>query len=362
MRQSLSLDAAQQRMALLNGLGTALSSLSANLGLLAVLAVAIPLVGSSRLPGVYLAVVALAALSCFEAVQPLPLAAQYLESSLQAARRLFEVADAQPVVTIPADPRPLPQTFGLEIRDLSFCYPFPDEHTPGSDREAWRLALDRLSLPAGKHVAVVGPTGSGKTTLVNLLLRFWDFQDGSIRLDGCDIRGLDPLALRGRMGVVAQQTYLFNATLRENIVLGRPGASQEEVERAARRAQIHEFILRLPQGYETWIGEQGLRLSAGERQRIAIARALLKDAPFLILDEPTANLDAVNEKLVVEAIHTLMQDRTTLMITHRLVGMGWMDEILVLQGGRIVERGTHLELLQAGGSYNRMWGLQRVGV
>ncbi len=207
-------------------------------------------------------------------------------------------------------------------------------------------------------MAVVGPTGAGKSTLVNLLLRFWDYQEGTILLGGQDLRCYDPNALRERIGVVAQQTYLFNATLRENILLGRPNASQSQVEQAARQAQIHDFVLSLPQGYDTWIGEKGLRLSAGERQRVAIARALLKDAPFLILDEPTANLDTVNERLVLDAVHILMEGRTTLMITHRLVAMDWMDEILVLQGGRIVERGRHEHLLQRYGFYRRMWDLQ----
>jgi ATP-binding cassette subfamily C protein CydC len=354
------LENAQRRMANYAGIQSALSGLTASLGMLAVLTLAAPLVSSGRLPGVYLTVVVLAALASFEAVQPLPLAAQYLENSLAAARRLYEIVDAQPQVKPPTTALPFPGNFDLEVKDLSFTYPSPVENLRLSFQGTGCTTLEHIdfSLPEGKHMAVVGPTGAGKSTLVNLLLRFWDYEGGSILLDKQDLRRFDPQDLRERIGVVAQSTYLFNATVRENILLGKPRATQPQVEQAARQAQIHDFILGLPQGYDTWVGERGVRLSAGERQRVAIARALLKEAPFLILDEPTANLDTVNERRVLESIHALMKGRTSLMITHRLVGMEWMDEILVLQNGRIAERGTHAGLLEAHGLYRRMWDLQ----
>jgi ABC-type multidrug transport system fused ATPase/permease subunit len=207
-------------------------------------------------------------------------------------------------------------------------------------------------------VAIVGPSGAGKSTLVNLLLRFWDYQDGIITLDGCDLREYPPDDVRRLMGVVSQHTYLFNATLRDNLLIAKPDATQAELEQAARRAQLDAFIQSLPQGYDTWIGEQGLRLSGGERQRLAIARALLKDAPILILDEATANLDPVTEREVIQAIREAMQGRATLIITHRLVGLQDADEILALQSGRVVERGRHHDLLRANGLYRRMWELQ----
>ena len=207
-------------------------------------------------------------------------------------------------------------------------------------------------------MAIVGPSGAGKSTLVNLLLRFWEYGSGEIRLGGESLHGPNPDQVRARCAVVSQNSYFFNTSIRENLRLARPKLSQEEMENAARAAQIHEFIAALPKGYDTFIGEQGLRLSGGERQRLAIARALLKDAPILILDEPTANLDPLTEKDVLETLFGVMKNKTTLLITHRLVGLDRMDEILVMDNGQIVERGIHLDLLAQDGLYRRLWDLQ----
>jgi ABC-type multidrug transport system fused ATPase/permease subunit len=223
----------------------------------------------------------------------------------------------------------------------------------------WTLEQVSFDLPAGKRLAIVGPSGAGKSTLVALLLRFWEVLPGQILLGGQDLRRAAPEALRGRMAVVAQNTYLFSASVRDNLLIARPGASPQELARAAENAQIDQRLQALPNGYDTWIGEQGLRLSGGERQRLAIARALLRDAPLLILDEPTANLDALTEQELLKALEGLMAGRSTLLITHRLALMEQMDEILVLAQGRVVERGTHSELLAAGGLYRKMWELQR---
>jgi ABC-type multidrug transport system fused ATPase/permease subunit len=234
-----------------------------------------------------------------------------------------------------------------------------------------------LPPPEGNWGAVGGPRGAANTTLVHLLLRFWEYNGGHLLWDGCELRHLGQEDLRRQVAVVSQRTYLFNATVRDNLLLALPPASgdgslpavphathpgenaEAEMIEAARKAQIHEFIRSLPEGYDTWIGEQGLQLSAGQRQRLALARAILRDAPLLILDEPTANLDALTERKVMASLRALMAGRTTLLITHRLVGLEAADEILVLREGRIVERGRHHELLQMGGVYYRMWELQK---
>jgi ABC-type multidrug transport system fused ATPase/permease subunit len=197
---------------------------------------------------------------------------------------------------------------------------------------------------------------------VNLLLRFWDYREGEILLGGRDLRDYRAGDVQNAIGVVSQSTHLFNATVKDNLLLARPSASEAEIRYAARRAQIHDFIQQLPQGYNTWIGEQGLRLSGGERQRIALARALLKDAPLILLDEPTANLDPITEQAVLRSLAEVMEGRTVLMITHRLAGLETMDWILVMRRGKIIAQGSHGELLDQEGIYRRMWELQKPGL
>ncbi len=340
---------AQRRMARLTGLQSGLNSLLTGLGVWLVLLLAIPLVSGGELDGVYLAVVILAAMASFEAVQGLPNAAQYLESNLQAAGRLFEIADTPPAVTNPSQPAELPQSLDIAIRDLRFTYPGESQPVVNGIQ---------LDLSPGRHVAIVGPSGAGKTTLASLLLRFWDVSGNEIILSGRDIRDYRQEDVRGCFGVVSQHTYLFNASLRENLLLARPSASQEEIIAACEQAQLHEFIQSLPQGYETYVGEHGLQLSGGERQRIALARALLRDTPIFIFDEPTANLDTVTEQRVFAALHRATQGRSLLWITHRLVGLEQMDEVMVLDLGRVIQRGRHDELVKQDGLYLQMWELQ----
>jgi ATP-binding cassette subfamily C protein CydC len=342
-------------------------NLLTNLGMWAVLVLAIPLVTTGQIEGVYLAVIALIALASFESVQPLPLAAQHLEENLRAAEHLFKIVDTEPEVSAPAQPQPIPENAALDVRDLTFSYSSNDRRPRTEDRKRPSFTLhpspfilhpSSFTLPPGRRIAIVGPSGSGKTTLLNLLLRFWEFREGGITLGGQDIRNFDPEELRSKFAVVSQHTHLFNASLRENLLIARPDAADIEIVNAAQSAQIHDFIEKLPEGYDTFIGEQGLRLSGGERQRIAIARALLKHAPILLLDEPTANLDALTEREVLKSIHRLMEGRSTLLVTHRLIGMEWMDEILVFRDGRIIERGKHFELLDQGGLYRCIWDFQ----
>ncbi len=344
-RLSRSLTAIQQRLAWLAGLYTALSGLLANLAAVAILMVAIPLVRSGQIDGVYLGVLVLATVAGFEAVMPLAAAFQNLEHSLAAARRLFELVEVESYPPRRTCPRAAgvhqasllggasqegasvhPKNLSLVVNNLHFRYQ-PTEP----------LVLNGLSfnLPAGGRLALLGPSGAGKSTLVYLLLRFWEYQAGRIELGGRDLRSYTPEEVRGLISVVSQQTHLFNTTVRENLLMARPGATFEELVQAARQARIHDVITALPQGYETWLGEHGVRLSGGERQRLAIARALLKDAPLLILDEATAHLDALVEREVRQALEPLLAGRTCLIITHRPADLALADKVLRLEAGWI---------------------------
>ena len=341
---------AQRHMARISGLQSALVVALTNLGMWTVLYLTIPLVTDGRLSGVMLGTLTLLTLASFEAVTPLPLAAQMWEGVRTAAGRLFEVVDAEPVskenrergIEISKDAT-------LEFSNLSFAY--PEQDIPAIQNISFKLE-------SGKSLAIVGPSGAGKSTIVSLLLRFWEYSSGEICLGGESLHKLEQDQVRGRCGVVSQNSYFFNAIISENLRLARPSASIEEIEEAAKQAQIHDFIASLPKGYDTFIGEQGARLSGGERQRLAIARALLKDAPILILDEPTANLDPLTEKQVLETLFNVMKNKTVLLITHRLVGLEHVDEILVMDRGQVVERGTQAELLKRGGTFRRLWELQ----
>lgn len=345
--QAAAFSATQTRMAHLNGLQSALNSLLTGLGILTMLILTIPLVASGKLNGVLLAVVVLGSMAAFEAVQNLPQAAQLLEANLQSARRLFEIADLPPAVSEPAAPLPRPTGASLSIHKLCFSYD-----------EAPVLQKIELSLPAGRKIALVGPSGAGKSTLANLLLRFWEYAEGEILLDGQELRRYSAVDSRRLFSVVTQNTYLFNASLRENLQLARPAATLAELEEACRQAELGDWLAALPQGMETLVGERGAQLSGGERQRLAIARALLKNAPIFLFDEPTANLDPLTERRLLKTLNAVSAEKSLLWITHRLVGLEGMDEIIVLAAGQIVERGQHDQLLAQNGLYARLWTLQ----
>jgi ABC-type multidrug transport system fused ATPase/permease subunit len=275
---------------------------------------------------------------------------QMLQAARAAGERVFDILDA-PVERANGRPcAPLLEPVRGEVvyENVSFSY------------AAGRPALRNVSLHArpGEMVALVGPTGAGKSTLVNLLPAFYELSSGRITIDGQDIAGLSLESLRSRIGVVSQEAFLFNGTIRENILYGRPEATGEELLAASKAANCHEFVLRLARGYDSRVGERGVRLSVGEKQRVSIARALLKNAPILILDEATASVDTATERLIQEALERLMANRTSIVIAHRLSTIRKADQILVLRHGQIVERGTHKELLAGGGLYSLLARIQ----
>jgi len=323
------LDRAGERLAVVRGLTAALATLFTSLAGVTVLAIAIPLVTGGHLDGVFLALIPLAAMACFEAVAPLSLSVQLLDGTAKAATRLFELVDAVPEVSDPARPADPPAAHDIEVRGLRFRY-------TGTDP----LVLDGLDLaiPAGGSLALVGASGSGKSTLVNLLLRFWDYRDGEIRIGGRDLHDYRVEDVRRMLGVVSQQVHLFNATIRDNLAVADPDATDAEMEAACRMAQLHETILALPDGYETRVGEDGMRLSGGERQRLAIARAILKDAPILVLDEATANLDVLTEQRLLDSLAPFIAGRTTLVISHRATVAQRVGGVVLLADGHVVAR------------------------
>ncbi len=275
------------------------------------------------------------------------------QESVGAAERVFELIERPSPITNPATAAALAARprGELALEQVSFQY------QAGED-QPWALRQVDLRVPAGQIVALVGPSGAGKTTLVSLLPRFWDPTDGVIRLDGQDLRSLNLGDLRRAIGVVPQEPALFSGTIRENIAYARPGAPADAVEAAARAAHAHEFIERLPGGYDALVGERGVKLSGGQRQRIAIARAILKDPAVLILDEATSSLDNESERLIEDALDRLLVGRTTVIIAHRLSTVRRADRIVVLDHGRIVEEGTHAALLERGGLYARLYQQQ----
>jgi ATP-binding cassette, subfamily B, bacterial MsbA len=275
------------------------------------------------------------------------------QEAVGAAERVFEILEMHPAIADPETPTVLasPARGSVAFEGVSFRYQ-SDHSLP------WTLDGIDLSCAPGEVVALVGPSGGGKTTLVSLLPRFWDVDRGRVLLDGIDVRDIRLADLRGAIGIVPQDPALFSGTIRENIAYARPGASNAEVEAAARGAHAHEFIERLSHGYDTVVGERGVKLSGGQRQRVAIARAILKNPSVLILDEATSNLDNESERLIEDAMAKLLVGRTTLIIAHRLSTVRRAERLVVLDRGRIVEEGPHAELLELGGLYARLYQRQ----
>jgi thiol reductant ABC exporter CydC subunit len=329
------------------GVGSGLASALGGLAMWGSLTLGVAAVAADEMQPVLLAGLALVPLAAFELVSPLPAAAQSLQGARQSARRLhavlrapFPVLDGPSAATLPAE-----GARSVSIRGLRCRYP---------GRQRWALEGVDLDLPPGRRVALVGPSGAGKSTLGWVLLRFLAYSEGSVTIDGVELAGCDGDAVRGVVGMIEQDPHIFDGSLAANLRLARPEAGEEELRDVLARVQLDAWAASLPQGLDSELGEHGARISGGQRQRIALARALLADFPVLILDEPTEHLDARTAAYVLADLLDAASGRSLLLITHTLAGIEDFDEIVVLDGGRIVERGTHAELLSAGGRYAQL--------
>jgi thiol reductant ABC exporter CydC subunit len=351
------------------GIGQGLTRLCSGLAMWGALLVGVAAVYAGHLNGVLLAGIALIPLVAFELVTGLPTATQTLQRVRRAAARIQEVLDTPPPVAEPVHPLAMPgrpagmparpaatpvhpvasTPYALRVRDLRGSY-------PGQD--VWALDGVDLDLGPGRRVAVVGPSGAGKSTLAGVLLRFLSYEGGSVTLDGAQISDLDSDAYRRVVGLVAQDAHIFDSTLEENLRLAKRDATQEELHAALASVRLLDWTERLPQGLRTEVGERGARMSGGQRQRLAVARALLADFPILVLDEPGEHLDTQTADAILADLLAITRDRGTLLITHRLEGLHEMDEVLVLDRGRVIERGTHADLIRFGGRYAALWRLQ----
>lgn len=315
----------QRRQAWLGCMVSGLSELAAQLTLWGALVVMIPLVRAGSLPGPDLAMAALYVLASFEAVAPLPAAFLALGETLAAAGRIFELVDATPAVNPPAVEAPRPQRFDIRMRGLHMRY---------ADNAPWALDGVDLDVAQGEAIGIVGASGSGKTSILNVLLRFWEYE-GQVAIGGTPLRALGGETACELFSVISQQTHLFNASVRDNLRLARPDASDAALMEALRAAHLANDIAELPEGLDTLAGENGARFSGGQARRLSIARALLKDAPILLLDEPTEGLDAASERAVLDALARLKKGRTTLLITHRPQALDIVDRVVSLRRGRI---------------------------
>jgi thiol reductant ABC exporter CydC subunit len=332
------------------GIGQGLTSLCCGLAMWGALAVGVSAVHAGRLDGVLLAGLALIPLVAFELVAGLPTATQTLQRVRRSAARVFEVMDRPSPVVEPAAAVALPVSpRSLRVRGLRARYP---------GAEDWALAGVDLDLDPGRRVAVVGPSGAGKSTLAGVLLRFLAYEDGSVTLDGVEISDLDGDQCRRVVGLVSQDAHVFDSTIEENLRLANRQASTTQLREALAAVRLLDWAERLPAGLGTEVGERGSRMSGGQRQRLAIARALLADFPVLILDEPGEHLDAPTADAILADLLAVTREKATLLITHRLTGLHALDEVLVLDHGLVIERGSHAELLARGGRYAALWQLE----
>ena len=331
---------AQRRQSELTALSQALMLLIGAIAILLMLWMSAGGVGDNAQPGALIALFVFCALAAFEALAPVTGAFQHLGQVIASAMRITELTEQKPEVTFPTDVSDVPDQVTLTLRDVSFSYP-----------EQAQKTLDSLSLQVnpGEHIAILGRTGCGKSTLLQLLTRAWDPQQGEILLNGCSIATLNEATLRKTISVVPQRVHLFSATLRDNLLLAAPDASDDQLTDTLRRVGLEKLLD--DAGLNSWLGEGGRQLSGGELRRLAIARALLHDAPLMLLDEPTEGLDATTESQMLELLAEVMRDKTLLMVTHRLRGLARFDQIIVMDNGQIIEQGNHADLLAQQGRY-----------
>jgi ATP-binding cassette subfamily C protein CydC len=332
---------AQSKMGRVAALAQSGLMLLSSLGLLLVLLLAIPLLERGGIEPAQLVMLALFTLATFEAVMPLPEAFRVLGQVRTAAQRIFEIADREPLVTEPAFPASIPSHFDIHIDFDSVSF--------GYDPEKPVLHNISFSLPQGRRLGIVGPSGAGKSSLIQLLLHYRDPLVGKVALGGRDIASFQQEQLQQWIAVVPQKVFLFNASIRNNLLLAKPDASEAELDRVCRIAQINDFIAAQPDGYDTWVGETGVRVSGGQARRIAIARALLLDFQCLVLDEPGEGLDPQTERDLLASLETALDGRSLILITHSLVGLNRVDQIIVLDQGRCVESGSYASLIRQQG-------------
>lgn len=340
--------ASQRRMSHITGFSTASITLISGLAVTFVLYLGVDRIDmAAEYGGAELALVTLAVMASYEAVWPLPMAFQFLGRTREAGRRLMEIVTSEPAVHYPEQSRSLPEKYGLAFENASFRYA---ENAP--------FVLESLNflVSVGSRVAVLGTTGSGKTTIVNLLVRFWGPTTGRICIDGVDITTLSEQDLRRSVSVVSQQAHIFSTSLRDNLLMARADATEDDLREALAAAQLLSFVDSLPHGLDTWVGEAGKMLSGGQARRLAVARAFVQDAPIWVLDEPTEGLDRVTEGQLMQAIMERTVGKTVLLITHRMVDIHRMDESILLDNGRIVAQGRHENLLTRNPRYQRFWG------
>ncbi len=333
----------QRKGAMITGLNDALIVLVSSGTALAILVASIPLVANGWLSGISLAVVVMLTMAGFEATNPLSLAAQNLMASLAAAKRLFEVADGKTANQRPKQSIPLNAEIDkVEVKDVEFRYP------KSSDTVLKEL---NLHLEKGKKVALVGPSGAGKTTLIELLLGFWEPQNGELVFFSEDREFRNPLQPGDTFGVITQNSYLFSESLRNNLLMAKPSATDDELIQVLTQVELQNWFALLPQGLDTWLGERGKQMSGGERQRLAVARSLLRDSPFVILDEPTSHLDTETARSMMKNAFSLLAGKGILLVTHQMDLLDEMDIIHFIKNGRITESGTKAELLELRGNF-----------